>query len=50
MTKEDKEDNENNRVCRFREKEIFSDKVGDHCRLTSKNCGPANNKCIINFT
>ena len=31
MTKENEEHFRNNVICRFCEKEIFSDKAGDHC-------------------
>ena len=48
MTKEDKEDFENNNICRFCEKNIESDKVRDHCHLTGKYRGPAHSKCNIN--
>ena len=50
MTQEDKEDFDNNNVCRFCEKEIISDKARDHCHLTGKNRGPAHNICKINVT
>ena len=48
MTQEDKEDFDNNIICRFCEKEILSDKVRDHCHLTGKYRGPAHNTCNIN--
>ena len=47
MTKEDKENFENNNICRFSEKKILSDKLRDHCQLTGKNKGPAHSNCII---
>ena len=50
MTQEDEEDYRNDNVCRFCEKEILSDKVRDHCHLTSKYRGPAHNTCNINVT
>ena len=50
MTKEDEEDFRNNIFCRFCEKDIESDKVGDHCNLAGEYRGPAHNKCIINVT
>ena len=50
MTDEDEEDYRNNNICRFCEKFIESDKVRDHCHLTSKNRGPAHNTCNINVT
>ena len=44
MTQEKTEDfHNNNNICRFCEKEILSDKVRDHCHLTSKYRGPAHN-------
>ena len=48
MTQEDEEDFKNNNICRFCEKELISDKVRDHCHLTSKNRGLAQSKCNIN--
>ena len=50
MTDEDEEDYKNNNVCRFCGKFIESDKVKDHCRLTSKYRGLAHSKCNINVT
>ena len=47
MTQENKEDFDNN-IGRFCEKEIFSDKVRDHCHLTGKYKGPTHNTCNIN--
>ena len=48
MTGDDKEDYRKNKICRFCEKEIVSDKFRDHCHLTSKYRGPAHNICNIN--
>ena len=48
MTGEDEEDFRNNNICRFYEKSIESDKVRDHCHLTSRYTGPAHIKCNIN--
>ena len=48
MTQEDKEDIGNNKICRFCEREILSDKVRDHCHLSGKYRGPAHNTCNIN--
>ena len=48
MTEDDEEDHRNNNICRFCEKNIESDKVFDHCHLTSKYRGPAHNTCNIN--
>ena len=50
MTEEDEEKYRNNNVCRFCEKEILTDKVRDHCHLTGKYRGPAQNICDINVT
>ena len=48
MKEEDEEDFKNNKICRFCEKEILSDKVRDHCHLIGKYRGPAHSKCNIN--
>ena len=48
MTEKDEEDYKNNNICRFCEIEILSEKVLDHCHLTSKYRGPAHNTFIIN--
>ena len=48
LTDEDDDDYENN-ICRFCEKEILSDKVRDHCSLTVKYRGPARNTCNIDI-
>ena len=48
MKQKDKEDFENNNICRFCEKSIESDKVRDQCHLTGKYRGPAHNICSIN--
>ena len=48
MTQEDEEKYKNKNICRFCEKEILSNKVRDHCRLTGKYRGPAHNTCNIN--
>ena len=52
MIQEDKEDFDkiNNNICRFSHKIIESDKVRDHCHLTSKYRGPAHDNCKINVT
>ena len=50
MTEEDEKDCRNNITCRFCEKEILSDKVRDHCHLTSKYRSPAHSKCNINVS
>ena len=48
MTEEDKQDFENDNICRYCEKYIETDKVRDHCHLTGKYRGPAHNTCNIN--
>ena len=48
LTEKDEEDHRNFNICRFCEKNIESDKVGDHCHLTGKYRGPAHNTCNIN--
>ena len=48
ITQEDKEDFDNNNICRICEKKIVSDNVRDHCHLTGKYRGPAHNTCNIN--
>ena len=48
MTQKDDEDYKNDNICRFCERNIESDKVRDHCHLTGKYRGPANNVCNIN--
>ena len=50
MTQEDDEDYRNNNISRFCEKQIESDKVRDHCHLTSKYRRPAHSKCNVNVT
>ena len=50
MTKGNEEDFKNNKICRFCEKSIESDKVRDHCHLTGKNRGSAHSICNINVT
>ena len=44
-TQEDKEDFEIINICRFCEKEIIDNKVRDHCHLTGKYRGVAQNTC-----
>ena len=48
MTEEDEEHYKNNNICRFCEREVLSDKVRDHCHLTSKYRDPAHNTCNKN--
>ena len=50
MTEENEEDYMNDDVCRFFEKEKLSDKVGDHCHLTSKYRCPPHSICNNNVT
>ena len=50
MTKEDEEGYRNNNVCRFCEKNIGPDKVGDQCHLTGDYRCPAHSKWNINVT
>ena len=47
MTEEDKQDFENNNICRYCEKYIEIDKVRDHCHLTGKNRGAAHSECNL---
>ena len=47
MTEEDKQDFENNNICRYCEKYIELDKVRDHCHLTGKYRGPAHSDCNL---
>ena len=47
MTEEDKQNFENNDICRYCEKYIEKDKVRDHCHLTGKYRGPAHNECNL---
>ena len=44
MTEENKQDLENDNICRYCEKYIESDKVRDHCHLTGEYRGPAHNE------
>ena len=48
MTEKDKEDYKNKNICRYCGKEILSDKARNHCHLTGKFRGPAQNTCNIN--
>ena len=48
IIEEDEEDYINNVKCRFCGKEMLSNKIRDHCHLTSKFRRPAHNTCNIN--
>ena len=48
MTEDDEKEYGKNNICRFCAKDIFFDKVRDHCHLTGKYRGPAHNACNIN--
>ena len=50
MTEDDEEDSKNINICRFGEKNIDCDKVGDHCHLTGGYTGPAHSKYNNNVT
>ena len=50
MTEEDGKHHRNINICRFCEKEIYSDEIRDHCHLTFKYGGPTHNKCNIIVT
>ena len=50
MTEKDEEDFRSNNICRFREKNIESAKVRDHCHLTGYYRGPAHSKYNFNVT
>ena len=50
MTKKDEEDFKHDTICSFCEKNIGSDKVRDHCHLTSRYRGPAHSICNNNIT
>ena len=45
MTEEIEEDYRNIYICRFCQKNFESDEVQDHCHLTGRCRGPANNEC-----
>ena len=50
LTEQDEKHYRDNKIFRFSEREIISDKLTDHCHLTGKKRGPARNKCDIIFT
>ena len=47
MAEEDKQDFENDNICRYCDKYFESDKVRDHCHLTGEYRGPAHNECNL---
>ena len=47
MTEENKQDFENDNICRFCEKYIEINKTRDHCHLTGNYRGPAHNECNL---
>ena len=49
MTNEDKEIYNNSQICWICKKELNTEKVRDHCHVTSKFRGAAHNKCNINL-
>ena len=50
MTEGDEGEIENNKLCRFCETNIESNKVTDHCQLTGSSRGPADQSRKINVT
>ena len=50
LTDKDEEQYRNINICRFCEKEIFSDQVKDQCNFTRKYRRPANSKCCKTVT
>ena len=50
LIKEDEEDYRNANICRFCEKETIIGEVRDHCLLTGRYRGPAQNNCNFNVT
>ena len=50
MTEQDEKHYRKTNNCQSCERNIESDKVGNHCHLTSKNRGPAHRKCNTDVT
>ena len=50
LTEEDEKHYKNSNICRFCDKEILIDKVGDHCHLRGAYGRPAHQSCNINVT
>ena len=50
LTEEDEEDYRTNKFYRFREKNVESDKIRDHCQLSGNYRGPAHSICNIKVT
>ena len=49
LTKEEKEDYNNQKVCFICKKEFIDDKVRDHCHYTGKYRGVAHNSCNLRY-
>ena len=49
ITNEDEEIFENSHLCWISKEKLNTDKVRDHCHVTSKLRGAAHNKCNINL-
>ena len=49
LTKEEKEDYNNQKVCYICKKEFIDDKVRDHCHYTSKYRGAAHKTCNLRY-
>ena len=49
LTKEEKEDYNNQKVCYICKKEFIDDKVRDHCHYTGKCRGAAHNTCNLRY-
>ena len=49
LTKEEKEDYNNQKVCYICKKEFIDDKIRDHCHYTGKYRGAAHNTCNLRY-